>query len=124
MCAQQQQQQQQEQLTRMHYHPQARHDYLTMLPPQETFLQHLNQQQCMQMAPTPQHFPVIPLKQELDGEPSSDESCSDQSSGVIRKVARHKDIVTMGRMVPMVVGGPQPSSNPVSKKFIIPHCMC
>jgi hypothetical protein len=131
MCSQQQQQQQQqEQLTRMqnHYHQQQtrQHEYLTsMIPQQETIFQHLNPQQCMQIIPpAPQHFPVIPLKQELDGEPSSDESCSDQSSGVIRKVARHNnknELVTMGRMLPMVVGnGSSPPTNPLEVIFSVP----
>uniref|UniRef100_A0AC34GEU8 Transcription factor AP-2 C-terminal domain-containing protein n=1 Tax=Panagrolaimus sp. ES5 TaxID=591445 RepID=A0AC34GEU8_9BILA len=100
-----------------------------MIPQQETIFQHLNPQQCMQIVPpAPQHFPVLPLKQELDGEPSSDESCSDQSSGVIRKVARHKnELVTMNnRMLPMVVGGgnggggPTPPTNPLEVIFSVP----
>lgn len=121
MCSQQQQQ---EQLNRMHhYHQQSRHEYLTsMIPQQDAFLQQLNQQQCMQMAPVPpnQHF-GIPLKQEIEGDASSDESGSDNgNNGVIRKVARHKEPQLMGRMLPMIVSGIPSVSNQVEVFCSVP----
>uniref|UniRef100_A0A7E4ZPW1 TF_AP-2 domain-containing protein n=1 Tax=Panagrellus redivivus TaxID=6233 RepID=A0A7E4ZPW1_PANRE len=115
-----------DQLTRMQpYHAQTRHDYLSMFPTQQdAIFQHLNQQHTMQQMAQqgPNHFPHLALKQEIDNDASSNESVSDDaSSGVIRKVARHKEhISVMNRMLPMMVGGQQPGSNPLEVFCSVP----
>lgn len=127
MCTQQQQQ---EHINRMHNYHQGRHEYLTtMIPQQDTFLQQLNQQQqqqCMQMTPIGhQNTHFIPLKQEIDGEQSSDECISDNGNnntgGVIRKIHRNKNQQQlMNRMIPIAVPNIPSVSDPLAVFCSVP----
>uniref|UniRef100_A0A914BV97 Transcription factor AP-2 C-terminal domain-containing protein n=1 Tax=Acrobeloides nanus TaxID=290746 RepID=A0A914BV97_9BILA len=85
-----------------HQHP-SRGEYLAMIPRQQDAFLQIGQQTCMQMPTMSHQFHHVQLKQESEGEPSSDESNIGDHNGVIRKVVRQKELTIIPTSIPMEI---------------------